>query len=258
MLAALAALSPIDGASATSKSDNEDSITVFAAASLADVMKSLNEAWQQQPGSVRTRLSLGASGVIARQIEAGAKADVFISANRKWTDYLAENGFSDTGNTVVAKNKLVMVLPCSQLVGKQDFSTPDALKNLLMKRRFSMADPNVSPAGEYTKTALGQLAIWDHVSDNAAYAGNVRLALLLTERGGLPGFVYATDANKSALACQAKQLPAFSYPPIEYIALIPRNKTNIRRTARTEFVNWLKSKPAQDIWRKHGFILPVP
>ena len=254
----LTAMVPFGGASAAGKSDNADSMTIFAAASLSDVMNSLIEAWQKQPGNARTRLSLGASGVIARQIEAGADADVFISANRKWTDYLAVNGFSSADNTIVAKNSLVMVLPCSQMARKQDLSSPYALRNFLMTRRFAMADPNISPAGEYTKIALKQLAIWDGVSDSAAYAGNVRLTLLLTERGGLPGFVYTTDANKSTLACQAMQLPASSYPPIEYVALVPHYKDGDLRTNGTQFINWLKSQSAQDIWRKHGFMLPDP
>lgn len=249
---------PFGDATANGKSDNVESITIFAAASLADVMNSLVKEWQKQPGSVRVRVSLGASGVIARQIEAGADADLFISANRKWTDYLVENGFSTAENTVVAKNSLVMVLPCSQMAQNPDLTTPDALKDFLSKRRFAMADPNVSPAGDYTKIALEQLAIWDDVSGNATYAGNVRLTLLLTERGGLPGFVYATDANKSTLACQIMHLPVTSYPPIEYIAVTPRNNTSTPETAAKSFLQWLASPHSATIWLQHGFQPTVP
>ena len=221
-------------------------------------MPGLVEEWQNQSGGARARISLGASGVTARQIEAGAKADLFISANRKWIDYLVGGGFSSGENPTVAKNNLVMVWPCSHLDKLPDLTAPGAFRRFLMSRRFAMADPGVSPAGDYTKVALENLEIWDDVAGNAAYAGNVRLALLLTECGGPPGFVYGTDAKKSSLACGVMQLPTTSYPTIEYVAMTPRTKNRLANKTAIDFQLWLTSPSAVAIWQRHGFQPAVP
>lgn len=255
---ALAVFSQAGSALEQNPSSPQDPLTIFSAASLADVMTALTGAWQAESGGVHTRLSLGASGVIARQIEAGARADLFISANRKWINYLVEGGHADGDTIIVATNRISLVWPCSQLPQLPDLKAPDALKRLLASRRFAMADPRVSPAGDYTKTALQNLSIWGGTADNATYAGNVRLALLLTERGGLPGFVYATDARKSTLACEVMQLPASSHPSIDYIAVIPRATGGGTKVTALNFQQWLASEPAKIIWQKHGFIPFVP
>ncbi len=237
---------------------NPQPITVFAAVSLADVMPALANAWQGGSSGTKVRVSLAASGVIARQIEAGAEADLFISANQKWIQYLIDRGHSATAGKVVAQTRLTMVLPCSNIAAHPNLNDPQALKLFLASKRFAMADPKVSPAGEYTQIALEKLAIWNAVEKNATYAGNVRLALLLTERGGLPGFVYAVDAHKSELACAAMQLPASSYPAIEYVGIVPQNRHVDAKGAAQAFLTWLTSPQAADIWQQHGFLPNVP
>ena len=246
------------GASANSQAKDLEPITVFAAASLADVMPKLADTWQLDGHGARVRVSVGASGVIARQIEAGASADLFISANQKWINYLIAGGYSGSNSKIVAQNRLVMALPCNDATKLSDLSAPGALKLLLESKRFAMADPKVSPAGDYTKIALEKLALWDAVEKNATYAGSVRLALLLTERGGLPGFVYATDAQKSALACTALHLPTTSYPTIKYVGMTPRDSQGSASKTAEDFLAWLTGAAAAVIWQTHGFWPTAP
>ena len=255
--AALALLS-CAGLLAHKANADQQPITVFAAASLAEVMPALSEAWQTKHGGTRVRISLAASGVIARQIEAGAAADLFISANQKWINYLTSHGHSATAGTVVAQTRLAMVLPCSDTAAHPHLTDSQTLKLFLASRRFAMADPKVSPAGEYTKIALEKMAIWDTVKTNATYAGNVRLALLLTERGGLPGFVYAVDARKSTLACLAFELPASSYPAIKYVGIVPQGRNANAGATAHAFLAWLTGPQAAVIWQQHGFLPSVP
>jgi len=260
VLFGIAAILISGNTNAIDRANEAESITVFAAASLADVMSDLVLAWQAEGGNPGIRISLGASGVIARQIEAGANADLFISANQNWIKYLKDRGHSASTAKVVAKNRLVLVQPCNAPAPKEakNMSIPSGLGLLLASGRFAMADPRVSPAGAYTKSALEQLDLWDKVKENAAYAGSVRLALLLSERGGLPGFVYSTDASKSTLACTAIEMPAGSYPAIEYVGMLPKkNHSDTIMTAK-RFLNWLTSDAAATIWHKHGFTIPVP
>ncbi len=256
-LASIAAilLSP-NNANAFGKISETDPITVFAAASLADVMPRLADAWQSGSRAVRVRTSIGASGVIARQIEAGADADLFISANQKWITYLTSSGHTTHISSVVARNQLVMVVPCGTATPKS-LSNPLGLKRFLSSERFAMADPTVSPAGDYTKVALENLGLWSAVKPNATYAGSVRLALLLTERGGLPSFVYTTDAAKSSLACTSIELPSNSYPPIEYVGMLPTSGGEANKAAKA-FLTWLTGPAAAVIWQQQGFGATVP
>lgn len=251
-----AILLSVSNANAFDKTSETEPITVFAAASLADVMPRLADAWQTDSRAADVRTSLGASGVIARQIEAGAKADLFISANRKWINYLVRGGHAARDGIVVARNRLVMVIPCGA-TAPTDLNNPIGLRRLLASGRFAMADPKVSPAGDYTKTALKDLSLWNAVKKNATFAGSVRLALLLTERGGLPGFVYATDAQKSSLACEAIELPTNSYPAIKYVGILPKNGNGAPNKAATSFLTWLTSPAAAAIWQQHGFTAVV-
>ncbi len=243
--------------SALGETNETEPITVFVAASLADVMPRLADAWQTDSRAARVRISVGASGVIARQIEAGANTDLFISANQRWINYLIGDGHAARDSTVVAGNRLVMVIPCGA-TAPTGLDNPLGFKRVLTSGRFAMADPKVSPAGDYTKTALEDLALWGAVKQNATYAGSVRLALLLTERGGLPGFVYATDARKSAHACIAVELPTDSYPAIEYVGIVPKNDSGDANTTAAAFLTWLTGPVAAAIWQKHGFAATVP
>lgn len=233
-------------------------ITIFAAASLADVLPDLGNAWAQVEANPRIRVSLGASAVMARQIEVGAAADIFISANQQWIDHLLDRMDLNAQHTVVAENDLVLAVPCSWPRRAEIASSPDGLANLLASQRFSIADPEIAPAGAYSKAYLEANGIWELASRNAVYAGNVRLALLLIERGGLPGFVYKSDARKSKLACTVSTLEDTTLPKIQYIALFPTKKPNSRSANAARFLAWLRAPEATAIWKEHGFKPPVP
>ena len=159
-------------------------LTIFAAASLSDVLPVLLEQWQNMTEGPGARTSFAASAVLARQIEAGAPADLFLSANKKWVNHIADGKFTGASVAPIAHNKLVFAIPC-RLQGIEQQSIEE-LGSFLQSVRFVMADPAIAPAGEYAHQFLERQNLWQRVKDNAAYAGNARLALLLIERGGLP------------------------------------------------------------------------
>ncbi len=231
-------------------------LTVFAAASLADVLPDLEKKWATSNDAAAFRLSVGASAVMARQIEAGAGADLFISANRRWVDYLSARSLINGTPAPLADNDLVFASACNQYAGQK--MTQAQLRDLLRNRRFVMADPAVSPAGEYTRSWLTRHALWADAQNNAVFAGNVRLALLQIERAGIPGFVYHSDALKSVLACSVIRLQQPSDQQIRYFAMVPATVSAKRRALAQGFISWLRSDEASDIWLKAGFRPPEP
>lgn len=226
-------------------------LTVFAAASLADVLPDFEKKWVADNSLPSFRLSVGASAVMARQIEAGARADLFISANRRWVDYLSARSLINGTPTPVAENDLVFASTCNQRTGQK--MGPAQLSDVLRRSRFVMADPAVSPAGEYARNWLIRHSLWAEVENNAVFAGNVRLALLQIERAGIPGFVYHSDALKSTLACPLIRLQQPSDQQIRYFAMVPASVDAKRRALVQGFISWLRSDEASDVWLKAGF-----
>lgn len=218
---------------------------IFAAASLTDVLPELNTAWSHERSDHPAQFSFGASAILARQIEAGAPATVFLSANRLWVNYLTAQAPEFALPVPVAHNRLVVAGPCS---GSLKVLKETQLRGFLSTNRFAMADPAVAPAGAYAKTFLTQQNMWETVRPNAAYAGNARLALLLIERANLPGIVYSTDARASNAACTLLELPINKDDGITYFA-VGRDG----HEASTSFINWLESPSAKSIWEKFGF-----
>lgn len=240
-------------AEATRSSRDEEAITIFAAASLIDILSDQTEAWSATSAGRRTNLSVAASAVLARQIEAGAEADIFISANRRWIDYLAQEGHTEGAAVPVATNALVFAVPCDGTIELGSIS----LREIVTQNRFIMADPNVSPAGEYARSALMGAGLWDNVSQNAAFAANARRALALIERGGQPGFVYRSDAAASKLACEAMEIPLPEDQKIEYLAVIT-SRSSVRAALARRLIAWLVSAQAATTWRQHHFAPVVP
>lgn len=231
-------------------------LTIFAAASLADVLPDLEKKWVTDNSLPSFRLSVGASAVMARQIEAGAHADLFISANRRWVDYLSSKSLINGTPVPVAENELVFASACSHDTGQT--LTLAQLPDVLRRSRFVMADPAVSPAGEYARNWLIRHSMWTDVEKNAVFTGNVRLALLQIERAGIPGFVYRSDAQKSTLACSLIQLQQPPDQKIHYFALVPAAVSSDRRELAQKLVSWLRSDEANDIWLKAGFRPTAP
>lgn len=223
---------------------------VLAAASLQEVMTDAATAWERQ-GHPRPVLSFAGSPALARQVQAGAPADLFISADEEWMDALAVKGLLAPGTRgVLAGNRLVVVAP----VGSGSQLTTATLASTLASGPVAMADPDAVPAGKYGRVALQRLGAWAAVSPRVVRAENVRAALALVERGATPyGIVYRTDARASAKVRVAGLFPAASHPPIRYpVARLARSKSPEAEAFRA----FLLSPEGRAIFARRGFTPP--
>jgi molybdate transport system substrate-binding protein len=223
-------------------------VTVFAAASLTDAMKQVADMYKAKSG-VSITLSFGASSTLAQQIDQGAGADVFMSADSEWMDFLQKNGRIANGTRKdLLGNELVLVAghdarPVPKIAPHFD------LAGALGDGKLAMADPASVPAGKYGKAALTALGVWDSVSPKVVEAENVRVALEYVARGEAPfGIVYATDA-KVAPVKVAGVFPENSHPPIVY----PVALTNTASSAARDFLAFLSGPQARAIFQKAGF-----
>jgi molybdate transport system substrate-binding protein len=226
-------------------------LTVFAAASLTDAMKDVSTQWAQA-GHQPLRMSFGASSTLARQIEQGAPANLFASADEKWMDYLAEKKLIVTSTRKdLLGNDLVLVVAAD----KPQHVTIGPGFNLLgllgPTGRVATGDPAHVPVGIYAEQALKRLGIWDAVSPRLARTDDVRSALLLVERGEAPaGIVYATDAAVSKAVMIAGTFPANSHDPISYpFAVTQSGDTPDARALMT----FLAGPQARAIFVNRGF-----
>lgn len=231
-------------------------LTVFAAASLGDALSDLGAAWDGTTGQGVT-LVLAGSSTLARQIDAGAPADVYVSANATWMDWLAEQGRVLPDSRVdIASNRLVLVAHAPDFESEADITPQtDILTGLGASGRLAIALPEAVPAGIYAKTALEALGLWGDLSTRLAPTDNVRAALALVALGEAPlGIVYATDAVADPRVRVAGVFPDQSHPPIRYPAAAVADSPN--SDAARAFVAWLAQDAAQAILAQHGF-LPV-
>jgi molybdate transport system substrate-binding protein len=227
-------------------------ILVFAAASLKTALDVIAGKWQQQSGQAAT-ISYAASSALARQIELGAPADLFISADEAWMDYLEERRLIDPKTRVdLLGNTLVLIAPAN--TGSETRIAPGfPLAALLGDGRLAMADPAAVPAGRYGKAALTRLGVWDQVAGHVAAAENVRAALLLVARGEAPlGIVYRTDAAAEPGVRIVGTFPADSHPPIVY----PMALTVAAEPDAGALANYLRAPEAREVFAAHGFTAP--
>ena len=223
---------------------------VLAAASLQESLTAAADAWAAK-GHPHPVISFAASSALARQVEAGAPADLFISADEPWMDELATKGLivPETRKSFLA-NALVLVAPADSRL-RISIGKGFPLAKALGDGRLAMADPDAVPAGKYGKAALQALGVWPSVEAKVASAENVRAALALVERGAAPlGIVYATDAKASKLVRVVGTFPASSHPPITYP--LARLKTATNRDAEA-FRKFLISREGQAIFIRSGF-----
>lgn len=233
-----------------------EDITVFAAASLTNAMTKAAETYEDKTGN-HLRLSFASSSTLARQIAAGAPADLYVSANQKWMDWLDEQNLiaPETRQDILA-NSLVLIAPVDSALGQIKIDDQTQLLDLIgLEDRIAVGDPEHVPAGIYAKQALTHLGQWDAVEDRLARADNVRAALALVERGEAPlGIVYRTDA---AIAKDVKIIATFpegSHPPITYpIAMIKDAKA----AGTTDLQAWLLGNEAGAIFAEFGFGSPT-
>lgn len=223
---------------------------VLAAASLQEAMTDAANAWASK-GHPRPVLSFAASSALARQAEAGARADLFASADEEWMDYLQGKSLLKAGTRArLTENRLVLVAPARSRLNLQ-ITRNFPLSRALGIGRLAMADPAAVPAGRYGREALTKLGAWNSVTGKVAAAENVRAALALVERGAAPlGIVYATDALASRGVRVVGTFPAASHQPITYpVALLA---TSRHRDAEA-FRRFLISREGRAIFLKRGF-----
>lgn len=192
-------------------------VTMFAAASLTDAMKDVSAEWAKA-GHKPIRLSFGASSTLARQIEQGAPANLFASADLRWMNYLVEKGLiaTDTKKELLG-NDLVLIVGADKPRKIEITSNLDLASLLGANGRIATGDPAHVPVGLYARQALTRLGLWDTVMPRLARTEDVRAALLLVERGEAPaGIVYATDAAASKGVAVAGVFPADSFDPVTY------------------------------------------
>jgi len=229
-------------------------VTVFAAASLGDAFADLAETWESDAGHTVT-LVLASSSTLARQIDAGAPADVFVSANADWMDWLSDRGrVVQDSRFDIASNRLVLIAETALLQSDLPVTAQTGLPVLLGEDgRLAMALPDAVPAGIYAKAALSELGLWEIVQHRLAPTDNARAALALVALGEAPlGVVYATDAMAEPRVHIAGVFPSDAHPKILYPAAVVAETDDIE--ASTAFVGWLYSDAAQTILASHGFL----
>lgn len=227
-------------------------ITVFAAASLKESLDAAAAKWQADTGNSAT-ISYAASSALAKQIEEGAPADVFVSADLAWMDYLAERKLiEDATRTSLLGNSLVLIAPKDSTTEIEIASAFD-LAGPLGDGRLAIADPAAVPVGKYGKAALESLGVWAQVEGKLAPTENVRAALELVARGEAPlGIVYATDAKAEPGVRVVDVFPAETHPPIVYPVAVTAASGNANAEA---FVDFLKSDAAKAIFEASGFTI---
>jgi molybdate transport system substrate-binding protein len=228
-------------------------VTVFAASSLADVLQEIGKAYTAAT-QVQVRISPAASSALARQIESGSPADVFISADQEWMDYLDMRKLirTDTRTSIVS-NSLVLVAPADSSI-RLTIAPGFALAAALGKNgRLATGDPASVPVGKYASVALTRLGVWNQVKDRIIPADNVRTALNFVALGEAPlGIVYATDARGNARVRVVDTFPASSHDRITY----PAAATAKAGADAASFVNFLRSEAARAIFDRAGFGRP--
>ncbi len=226
---------------------------MLAAASLQESLTEAADAWAAR-GHAKPVLSFAASSALARQIVAGAPADIFLSADEPWMDAVAKAGLLRPGTrTTLLANRLVLIAPAQsklRLTPQPGFP----LARALGRGRLALADPGAVPAGKYAKDALTRLGVWRSVAGKVAPAENVRAAMALVERGAAPlGIVYATDAQASRAVRVVGTFPASSHAPIHYpVAVL----TASRHRDAAPFRAFLTSREGRAIFARHGFLVP--
>jgi molybdate transport system substrate-binding protein len=225
-------------------------VMVFAAASLKESLDENARRFEFETGH-RVVVSYGPSNGLAKQIENGAPADLFISADLDWMDYLDTRRLlmPNTRRNLLG-NELVLIAPAASPAALKIGRNFD-LAGALGKERLAMANPDSVPAGKYGKSALEALGVWGSVENRVARADSVRVALTLVSRGEAPfGIVYRTDALADRGVRIVDAFPSDTHPPIVYpMAVMAR----ARNPAARELLGFLGSATAQTVWRKHGF-----
>jgi molybdate transport system substrate-binding protein len=227
-----------------------DPLLIFAAASMTETLNAVGDAYAAT-GKARPVFSYAASSALAKQIESGAPAALFISADEQWMDYLAErNLIVPPSRTTFLGNSLVLISPADRPL-KLTIEKGFPLAASLGKSKLALADPDSVPAGKYAKAALEKLGVWTDVEKSVVRGESVRAALTFVERGeAVAGIVYATDAALTPKVAVVGTFPTDSHPPITYPLAILAGHDGTEAQA---FRAFMLSDSAKAIYRKFGF-----
>jgi len=239
-------------------SAESSTVLVFAAVSLADAVAEVGHAFSTRAGAthatagaqVAVRTSFAASSVLARQIEAGAPADLFVSADPEWMDYLEQRRLLRLGTRHdLLGNRLVLIAPAASTV-QLTLAPHVDLSRALANGRLATGDPDAVPVGRYAREALTKLGAWNEVAPHLIPCDNVRAALEFVARGEAElGIVYRTDALAEKRVRVVDVFPADSHPPIIY----PMALTSRAGPDAAAFEQFLESDTAGEIFTRHGF-----
>ena len=228
-------------------------LLVFAASSLTNVLDELGVAYTEASHQ-KVNFSYGSSATLARQIEAGAGADVFLSADTDWMDYLkSRNLINNASRIELLGNRLVLVAPAASPL-QLKIAPGFGLRAALGDSRLATGDPDSVPVGKYARSALSSLGVWNDVADRLVRADNVRAALAFVSRGEAPlGIVYASDALADSKVRVVDVFPVGSHPPIVY----PIALTTTASSGAANFIAFLRNASARAVFIKYGFtVLP--
>src|SRR6187549_340766 len=230
--------------------NEKPALLIFAAASLTNVLGELSTAWEKSSG-VPVKISFAASSMLARQIEAGGRADVFISADQEWMDYLQQRGLIEkSSRRDLAGNRLVLIAPANSRIALK-IAPGFPLLAALGGGRLSTGDPDTVPVGRYARAALLSLGVWEQIQDRLVRADNVRSAMMFVARGEAPlGIVYATDALADSQVRIVDTFPENTHAPITYPGATIRGA----RAEAIAYLNYLASTPVSETWRRFGFL----
>ncbi len=238
------------GLPARAQDTGKPPIIVFGAASLTNVLQDLGDAFTKQ-SAIPVKFSFAASSTLARQIESGAPADVFFSADLDWMDYLqTRNLIQRATRRDVVGNRLVLIAPAGSTIALK-IGPHFALVAALNGKRLATGDPESVPAGRYARAALTSLGVWNEVADRIAPADSVRSALAFVDRGETPlGIVYETDALIDRKVRIVDVFPATSHDPIVY----PIALTVHASPAAAKFLAYVESPEADPVFKAYGFV----
>jgi len=243
-------------AGAPQRAAADDTLTVFAAASMRNALDDVDKAFTKATG-VKITASYAASSTLAKQIAQGAPADIFVSANIKWMDFLAQKKLVEPGTRLdLLGNSLVLIAPNDSKLEHVKIEKGFDIAKLAGNDRIAVADTAAVPAGLYAKAALTALGAWKAAEPKLAQAENVRATLAYVARGETPlGIVYATDAKIEPKVKIVGTFPAGSHPPITYpVAAIAARKS----THLDAYLHFLQTSAAKAIFDKYGFSFLVP
>jgi molybdate transport system substrate-binding protein len=238
------------GSAASPATAQDKSLTVFAAASMKNALDDVDTAYTAKTG-VRIVASYAASSALAKQIEQGAPADIFVSADTDWMDYAtAKKNINEPTRVNLLGNSIVLIAPKDSKIDTITIGPGFDLAKLAGDGKIATGDVKAVPVGKYAKAALEKLGAWQAAEPKFAMADSVRAALTLVARGEAAlGIVYSTDAKVEPGVKSVGTFPADSHPPIIY----PVAATTTAKPEAADYLAFLRSSAAKTIFEKYGF-----